>query len=126
MIDWWLLFSLNILGVSMAFHTYIAHIISKEKKITTKDSGPCLLCQVKSANICNITYTPNNGKIREFVSDNQEKKENTSESLIYKARHMNWIGKVVFICLCFVFNIIFWIIAFVEYVRPAEEYIKEK
>ena len=29
MIDWWLLISLNILVVTMAFHTFLAHQVSK-------------------------------------------------------------------------------------------------
>ena len=29
MIDWWLLVSLNILVITMAFHTFLAHVVSK-------------------------------------------------------------------------------------------------
>ncbi len=39
------------------------------------------------------------------------------------AHRLNTFGKVAYLGLVFVFNLVFWTIAIVEYVRPAEEYL---
>ena len=45
------------------------------------------------------------------------------EDELAPARHMNCIGKIVYVVLYIFFNIVFWVTAISEYVRPAEEYI---
>ena len=45
------------------------------------------------------------------------------EDELAPARHMNCIGKIVYVVLYIFFNIVFWVTAITEYVRPAEEYI---
>ena len=50
------------------------------------------------------------------ISDEKEDK-------LAAARHWNYLGKIVYLVLYLMFNLVFWIIALTEYVRPAEEYI---
>ena len=104
----------------MAFHTYIAHVVSQQKKVVKK-SGECLLCHVKNVS---VEMSPKTN-IKNFIPDQKMFKnvDRTPEEVIRRAEFINWLGKVIFICLCLIFNIIFWGIAIAEYVRPAEEYI---
>ena len=41
------------------------------------------------------------------------------------ARRWNYLGRIVYVVLYVFFNIVFWITAISEYVRPAEEYISK-
>ena len=50
------------------------------------------------------------------ISDEKEDK-------LAAARRWNYLGKIVYLVLYLMFNLVFWIIALTEYVRPAEEYI---
>ena len=120
MIDWWLLFSMNILGVSMGFHTYIAHLVTKGKG-PTKKSGECLLCNVKGVTM-EYKPSPEDTNVRQFAPTPADKK-NIEKDYIEKAKLFNQLGKIIFVFLCVIFNVVFWSIATIEYMRPAEEYI---
>ena len=45
------------------------------------------------------------------------------DDLLASARKWNHLGKIVYVVIYVVFNIVFWITAITEYLRPAEEYI---
>ena len=45
------------------------------------------------------------------------------DDLLASARRWNNLGKIVYVVIYVVFNIVFWITAITEYLRPAEEYI---
>ena len=45
------------------------------------------------------------------------------EDKLAAARRWNYLGKIVYLVLYLMFNLVFWCIALTEYVRPAEEYI---
>ena len=45
------------------------------------------------------------------------------DDLLASARRWNHLGKIVYVILYVLFNIVFWITAITEYLRPAEEYL---
>jgi hypothetical protein len=121
MIDWWLLFSLNILALTMAFHTYLAHVVSKARPLTEK-SGDCLICKIKSAA---ITYKGKD-KVSNFQMEESaamSTSEQSQKDMMINAKRINTAGKIIFILICVFFNLVFWVLAINEYKRPAEEYI---
>ena len=54
--------------------------------------------------------------------DGQSMKSNP-EDVLAAVRRWNHIGKIVYVVLYILFNIVFWATALSEYVRPAEQYI---
>lgn len=48
---------------------------------------------------------------------------NNPDDILAAARRWNHVGKIVYVVLYVIFNIVFWATAISEYVRPAEEYI---
>lgn len=141
LIDTWLLVSLNILVVTMLFHTFLAHVVAKSTKkpirlfsaksvfrggyrnktastssteaITTVDvRGPGPDTEGATYNPRPKTAMSNYGKLKENGGD-----------VLAAARRVNDIGKVIYVVLYIMFNIVFWSVAITEYIRPAEEYI---
>ena len=54
------------------------------------------------------------------------KKNSTSKSMddtLAMARRWNHLGKVIYVVLYLIFNLVFWTSAIAEYMRPADEYI---
>ena len=94
--------SFNVLVLTLAFHTYLAYIVSNAKM------EPLFETQIKV----------------QPINDNEKKEEKFIENKLMKqARQMNTIGKVAFAVIMVIFNIIFWAVAFAERMRPAEDYI---
>ena len=120
MIDWWLLYSLNVLAISMAIHTYVWHIMT-EAKSNTEKSGECLICKIKS---CVITRK-NEDKIQAFMPPSPiiPINSNKEESPIERAKKINNFGKIIFVFITVLFNFIFWTIAIYEFSKPAEDYL---
>ena len=104
MIDWWFFISFNILVLTLGFHTYLAYVVSNAK------NQPLFEHKI-------IKVQPTNENLKKEDTKFMENK------LMKHASKMNAIGKVVFIVIMIIFNIIFWIVAFVEQLRPAEDYI---
>ena len=108
--------SLNILVITMAFHTYLAHVVARaQDQPMSFFAGSSILKRVRS-------ISP--GK-RLPSYDNQDAKEDDDMRLMH-ARRLNRFGKISFAALGILFNIIFWSVALAEYVRPAEEYFISK
>ena len=94
--------SFNVLVLTLAFHTYLAYIVSNAKM------EPLFETQIKV----------------QPINDNEKKEEKFIENKLMKqARQMNTIGKVAFAVIMVIFNIIFWAVAFAERMRSAEDYI---
>ena len=91
--------ALNSLVITMAFHTYLAHVVAK-----AKENNPML--------------NGNGAKVFHSMDEKQDKKEN----LKVAAKLNNW-AKVVFAIVIVLFNVIFWTVAFREYVKPSREYL---
>ena len=92
--------ALNSLVITMAFHTYLAHVVAK-----AKENNPSML-------------NGNGAKVFHRMDEKQDKKEN----LKVAAKLNNW-AKVVFAIVIVLFNVIFWTVAFREYVKPSREYL---
>ena len=105
MIDWWLLICMNLLVMALAFHTYLAHVISK-----AKDEPMSIM---SGSRIFGRKITPENSK---------EETDN-SANLLKHARRLNLFAKIGFAGFMLIFNLVFWSIAITEFVRPADEYI---
>ena len=120
-----------ILILSMAFHTVLAHVVSKcKEKSSTKSiftsrynrstvgTGPGITSVgTKTDTEHDVEY------IRAKTALNTRVTSDTDEDELVAAKRMNNIGKIVYAVLYLIFNIVFWVIAISEYVRPAEEYI---
>ena len=113
MIDWWLIVSMNILVFALAFHTYLASLVSKAKEQPVMNLLDSKIFTVKSAN--------NNAE----TNTNEKPESEHYKKYMKKARLMNNFAKVAFIGFLVIFNIIFWIVAINEYVKPAENYITD-
>ena len=111
MIDWWLIVSMNILVFALAFHTYLASLVSKAREQPVMNLSDSKIFTVKAANA--ETNTNENSESEHYKKH------------MKKARLMNNLAKVAFIGFLIIFNIIFWIVAINEYVRPAEDYITD-
>ena len=88
---------------TLAFHTYLGYFISNAKKGLQNGN---------QINVRPINY--DNGK---------EDAEVTKEKVLIRAIWLNRIGNIIFVVFMIIFNIIFWIVAFLEHLRPGEEYI---
>ena len=97
-----MLVALNILVLSMIFHTYLAYVVSK-----TKD---------------NVSLLGSSIFIRGKVNPSEDQE---SGSNLKHARRLNLIAKVVFAVFGILFTIVFFCIAFNEYFRPAHLYIED-
>ena len=96
--------SFNVLALTFGFHTYLAYVISKMKK---KNFLPY---QIKVQPI-----NPNEKGDNSFME----------KDLMEHVRWINTLGKVVFFGFMIIFNAIFWVVAFMEHLRPVEEYISK-
>ena len=92
----------NMLVFTLAFHTYLGYFISNAKK--------GLQNQITKVRPVNYDH----GK---------EDDEMTKAKVLIHAIWLNRIGNIVFVVFMIVFNIIFWIVAFLEHLRPGDEYI---
>ena len=101
LIDWWLLTLLNLLALTLVFHTYLAYVVSK-----TEDSPERKLTKVKP-----------------FYEIDFDDNENEQTVIMKQAIYLNTVGNLVFVILLVTFNIGFWIVALAEHFRPAEYYI---
>ena len=104
LIDWWLSMALYILVMTMAFHTYLAHVVSKAK-------GQTLTLQ-------NLL-----SESKWLSRRNESAKELLDAKAMKSAKLLNAIGRTIFAILMIAFNTVFWTVAIKEYIRPAEDYI---
>jgi hypothetical protein len=91
----------------MAFHTYLAHVVSKAKDKPLSFSAESSMVR---------RVAPMNSHL--LSKDEEEEKKLTG------AKRLNCIGKSSFAIFMIVFNLVFWIVAINEYLKPAEDYIK--
>ena len=98
-----MLVALNILVLSMIFHTYLAYVVTKSKSDSVSLLGSSIFIR---------------GKVN--PSEDQD-----SGSNLKHARRLNLIAKVVFAIFGILFTIVFFCFAFNEYFRPAYLYIED-
>ena len=87
---------------------------------STVGTGPGITNVESKADMENPDY--NRSKTAMSHWDGRSMKSNP-EDVLAAARRWNHIGKIVYVVLYILFNIVFWITAISEYVRPAEQYI---
>ena len=132
LIDWWLLFSLNILVVTMIFHTYLsykcARIDAKEKAIKDEIKKHKLPRFVSAAGTRvgtgESSAVLNGNGVRSIHTDDIDNIDDEDLPDPYKVpKRMNRIVQILYVLIIVIFLIGFWIVALVEYFRPAEEYL---
>ncbi len=90
--------ALNSLVFTMAFHTYLAHVVAKENDVPM---GTGLL----------------------FSSRRKTQLKDKSPMKLKKANKLNSAAKVIIAIAVGFFNLIFWVVAMYEYVKSAEAYL---
>eukprot|EP00094_Tigriopus_californicus_P006421 TCALIF_06184-PA protein Name:"Similar to GLRB Glycine receptor subunit beta (Homo sapiens)" AED:0.20 eAED:0.20 QI:0/1/0.66/1/1/1/6/0/430 len=108
LIDWWLLFSLNMLVLTMALHTYVAH------------------CCFRAKNEKPIYFNLKRVYPRSESRDDQTKKLpdlDGEEDVLKHPKTVNRLGKLALLCVVLLFNGIFWTVALNEYLLSAEHYL---
>ncbi|TRY75302.1 hypothetical protein TCAL_15664 [Tigriopus californicus] len=112
LIDYWLMFILNILASMMLFHTFLQFTIKRDNQSQSFLSR--LFRQPESRNKTIQTSHP--GKRYVGYDDN----------IMRDAQKTNQLGKTLFLLVILIFNLIFWIVALGEYVKSAEHYLHLK
>lgn len=108
LIDWWLLFSLNMLVLTMALHTYVAH------------------CCFRAKNEKPVYFNFKRVYPRSESKDDQTKKLpdlDGDEDILKHPKQVNRLGKLALLCVVLLFNSIFWTVALNEYLLSAEYYL---
>ena len=105
LIDWWLLFCFIVLVVILQFHTYLAYLISKAKTEPKIEK--------------NVT------QVQPFDADKNEDHLVTRKSF-KQAAWLNKVGKMIFIIVLILFNLLFWTVALIEHFKATEEMISSQ
>ena len=100
--------ALNSLVLSMAFHTYLAHLVSKSKK-----KQLALLSSSKM-------FQSRNGSLK---SPAVKESDLDPEEYLKIAHRANTLAKIVFAVLIITFNIVFWYIAITEQMKKPESFL---
>ncbi|XP_059081996.1 gamma-aminobutyric acid receptor subunit beta-2-like [Tigriopus californicus] len=115
LIDWWLLFSLNALVLTMCFHTGIAHLCYKAKRA----ASPALIIKgYRSKSASNLISPP---KVNSLVNSGFPNEDFRRHFYYRRAHRVNFWGKVAFVALILTFNVAFWYSALTEYSRPPSD-----
>ena len=93
--------ALNSLVTTMAFHTYLAHVVAKANDIPV-GSG--------------ILFSSRNRK-----QSSRAEEENSTK--LHKANKLNNAAKAISAVAICIFNVIFWVVAMCEYLKSADEYL---
>jgi hypothetical protein len=138
LIDWWLNFSLTMLVITMAFHTFLAGRVAAAKKqpLSMMAENSVMLQKVAwsspTANPQHQTrMMPNINEPYMRKADlynpppvqHMEQEPLSEYDQLKGARRWNTCGQISYVLLVMAFNSVFWYIAIREYLRPAEEYI---
>ena len=89
---------------------------------STVGTGPGITSVESKTEHDDVEYSRAKTSMTQYTGVAGSVKSNPEDELA-PARHMNCIGKIVYVVLYIFFNIVFWVTAITEYVRPAEEYI---
>ena len=108
----------------MGIHTYVWHLLTEAKpKTSSIKSDECLICKIKS---CVITRKDD--KIDTFLPPQiipiNQKKQN--ESNLEFAKKVNNFGKIIFVLISILFNLVFWSVAIFEFSKPAKAYLDKE
>ena len=139
MIDYWLGFSMNILVMLMAFHTYLASKVAQakdqpfnlmtEKSLFFKRIPSCICQPANYINPMEIYNSqgqigPNSPKMVQTGPMSPQPVQNSTENVDLRGpQKLNLCGKIIYVLLVLGFNGGFWYFSIKEYLRPASEYI---
>ena len=117
----------------MLFHTFLAYVVAKTTKepIRILHSAKSVFYKKNSSSTSDtngITSVEAQGEnpaafVRRPKTAMTDYGRMDSNDKLSEARKWNHLGKVIYVVLYAVFNLVFWIVAITEYMRPAEEYI---
>ena len=140
LIDIWLLFCTNMMVLSLVFHTYVETIIKPQthrepadldnifftsrqgSKFEINPASRWILILVSGLGKNRTHFRPKTPGQRNKV-DTERNEAQIKEKQMEKAVRFNRYGKIGYISVMAFFYLIFWIVAFFEFMRPAEEYI---
>ena len=100
--------ALNSLVVTMAFHTYLAHVVAKAKDRPMRLlSGSRFFSKTSPSRVRPMCDNP----------------QNVEADQLKGAKRLNLTVQIAFAILIVVFNVVFWTVGIQEYMKPAEEYL---
>ena len=123
----------------MLWHTYVAKTVSDVKNASvTLESSSGIYANIRTAlhtsgpngiqrrtsNVSDTTTTPKKLQSTRDTVKPQSPSQSIEEDMSYPNK-IDRLGKILFVMLVAIFNIIFWTIACIEYLRPAEMYLKD-
>ena len=111
-IDYWLMFSMQMLVITMGIHTYVAHCcFMANNQIFSLFSNP----RPKTVFVA--------GKGNRIMTTALGAKSSNDGDPLAHAKWVNNAGKLAMLALVLIFNAIFWTLALNEYLLPPETYI---
>ena len=115
LIDYWLMFILNILAFMMLYHTYLQYTIKQDKD--KMFIGHLLPPHHKSdAQTQKQQQQPPN-----WVDDEAHKEE-----VLKNGAKVNKFGKFLILAIILIFNTVFWAVALSEYMKSAKHYLNQE
>ena len=135
-----LLFCTNMMVFSLIFHTYVETIIKPEshkdpadldgifftsRKNSKWDNAPARwgLLNRDTLSTPNYYFRPKSSKERNKIDTEKHGDKHIKDKQMEKAEKFNRYGKIGYVLVMAIFYLGFWIVAFWEFMRPAEEYI---
>lgn len=115
LIDYWLMFTLNILAFMMLFHTYLQFSIKRDK-------DEVFIGHLLPPHRPPPHHRPNSKADLEKPGKGYV---GFDDDILKNAVKVNKFGKVLFLIIVISFNVGFWLIALSEYVKSAEHYLNE-
>ena len=113
LIDYWLMFILNILACMMGFHTYLQFSIKRDKD------------QLFLGHLMPPFKSEQQHQARPIETSHPGKRwVGFDDGVLKNAKKINKFGKFLFLVVCVIFNVAFWSIALSEYVKSAEHYLQ--
>ena len=92
------------LVVTLGYHTFLAFLINKSKEEPNIEMS--------------IT------KVKPLEGDHDDDENQfASNQLLERASCMNMVGKIIFIIILILFNVVFWIVALTEHFKSSEDII---
>ena len=138
---------LNLLVLTLVFHTYLAYFISKTEdvpesqdtdnyEIRDQSHFKTKIMKLIHNNLAKISSKVAHGPKRGVMNvkplkpfDDHDKDQITDKNffkdqILKQAKFLNTLGNVTFIIVLAIFNCVFWTIALLEHFKPTEYYLR--
>ena len=124
LMDWWLIISGNSLVYTMAVHTYLDKVIKREANKTEQDDEQLQQQQQQQQQEEAWTTSRSASAVSKAGSTTSAKfRDKLKGKGKSKAAWVNQVGKIGFIVINLVSNLIIGIVALVEYVKDPEDFL---